>query len=589
MKKIQIILSTFIAAALIIAGCKKIDNLPFYGNGTPVTLTASKATVAPTAADSSSTVLTLNWTNPKYASDSSTYKYIVEIDTATRNFAKATRFEITGKMERSFTGRELNAILLEYGFAIGTPVKLEMRVISSYGNNNERFTSNVVTVSVTAFTDPSVFTTSSNNVTGTLATASQNALTFSWTPSFKGYSGAVTYSVQFDSSGKNFAAPLEIAVGTQIFSKPMTQGEINTTALNKGVAGGSTGKIEYRLKATTAQGAVAYSNSVAVTIQTYVPLLRFYMPGSYQTSTGNGTDWNETNAPEFVRDLRSVALNRLYYMYIYLPANTEFKVIQGRSWSINYGGTGGNLSSTAGNISVATAGYYRISIDVVSMKYDIRAGRMGFVGDGSGAGWNPPNVFPTYAMGMPYRNTFVGLTTLSNNEWKLIDNNAWNNGSNAYDETRSYGTQGASESSLETNGANFAGVTPAGRWRVIWDGRDPNNVKYWKSLATQMRVVGDGLNQAGVNDWDPPTSPQMTYSGNGVWSITIALKANKDFKFVAGAAWGEFDYEDNSGQVQTTGTVRKINWDGGPNFKTPATAGTYTITLNEYTQTVTVN
>ena len=109
------------------------------------------------------------------------------------------------------------------------------------------------------------------------------------------------------------------------------------------------------------------------------------------------------------------------------------------------------------------------------------------------------------------------------------------------------------------------------------------------SDATEMRLVGDGINQAGVNDWDPPTSPQMTYSGNGVWTITIALKADKDIKFLAGNAWGALDYEDNSGQSQATGTPKKIKWEGGNNFKTPTVAGTYTITLDENNQTMTIN
>ena len=102
-----------------------------------------------------------------------------------------------------------------------------------------------------------------------------------------------------------------------------------------------------------------------------------------------------------------------------------------------------------------------------------------------------------------------------------------------------------------------------------------------------MRLVGDGIQ--GVPDWNPGASPQMTYSGNGVWTLTIALKADKSIKFLAGNDWGAFDYEDNSGQSQATGTPRKIKWDGGPDFKTPAAAGTYTITLNENTQTVTIN
>ena len=59
------------------------------------------------------------------------------------------------------------------------------------------------------------------------------------------------------------------------------------------------------------------------------------------------------------------------------------------------------------------------------------------------------------------------------------------------------------------------------------------------------------------------------------WTITIALKAKKDIKFLVGNAWGAFDYEDNSGQSQryATGVDKPIKWEGGNNFKTPTTAG----------------
>lgn len=94
----------------------------------------------------------------------------------------------------------------------------------------------------------------------------------------------------------------------------------------------------------------------------------------------------------------------------------------------------------------------------------------------------------------------------------------------------------------------------------MWDGRDVDNIKYEMSPATEMRVVGDGMQ--GVNAWDPGASPQMTYNGNGVWSITLTLVAGKDIKFLAGNAWGAFDYEDNSGGSTATGTPRKIKWEG---------------------------
>jgi hypothetical protein len=311
------------------------------------------------------------------------------------------------------------------------------------------------------------------------------------------------------------------------------------------------------------------------------------MPGSYQGATGNGNNWDPGTAPEFIRDLRSGATNNLYYMYIFLPAGAEFKVTQGRSWDINYGGTGGNLSAGGANFTVSTSGVYRISIDRTGLKYDIREGRMGFVGGATGADWNPGNTFPNFAMGHPAPNLFVGLTTFTTGGWKLIDNNQWNNGDLTVTNTRSYGSSGGSGSLLQVNGDNMPDISAAGRYRVIWNGRNPDEVRYEISPGTEMRLVGDGI--SGVNAWDPGASPQMTYLGNGRWSITVSLLADKDIKFLAGNAWGAFDYEDASGGSQAVGVARKIRWEGGNNFKTPATGGTYTITLDENNQTVTFN
>ena len=194
-------------------------------------------------------------------------------------------------------------------------------------------------------------------------------------------------------------------------------------------------------------------------------------------------------------------------------------------------------------------------------------------------------------MGAAANNLFVGLTDLKNGGWKLIDNDKWNDGGGNPDpkDTRSYGTAGADGSTLEINGPNFADITGtplAVRKRVIWDGRDPNNVKYFMSAATEMRVVGNGL--TGVAEWNPGASPQMDYKGNGVWEATIPLLANKEIKFLAGNDWGVFDYEDNSGGSNAVGTARKIKWENGDNFKTPAVAGTYKVILNENLQTVTI-
>jgi hypothetical protein len=82
------------AVTLIIAfgACKKIADLPHYANGAAPKLSASTTTIAPTAADSSKTVLTLSWNNPKYATDSSHQKFIVEMDSVVRNFTAEVSF-----------------------------------------------------------------------------------------------------------------------------------------------------------------------------------------------------------------------------------------------------------------------------------------------------------------------------------------------------------------------------------------------------------------------------------------------------------------------------------------------------------------
>ena len=195
MKKNLVIFSITVLATVFFTACHKVDDLPFYENGNAVTLTSSKTAVTPAPADSLSEVVSFSWTNPEYATDTSNYKYVVEIDSTGRNFSQKVTKTVMGSLSTGFTGKELNDILLNYGFTLGTPYDLDVRVVSSYGNNNEQYTSNVVKLSVTAYDDPSVLSVTPTTVSPTLATASENAADFSWTPSFNGYSGVVTYAL----------------------------------------------------------------------------------------------------------------------------------------------------------------------------------------------------------------------------------------------------------------------------------------------------------------------------------------------------------------------------------------------------------
>lgn len=154
MKSIKNALLAIAGLGIILTACDKKMDMPVYKSGTAVTLTSSATTVAPLPADSNNTALTLSWTDPKIATDSTNVKYVIEIDSAGKNFAhEATRIVMTSH-SASFTGKDLNNILLANGYAFNVPVDMEIRVTSSYGNNNEQNVSNVVKVKMTPYKVP---------------------------------------------------------------------------------------------------------------------------------------------------------------------------------------------------------------------------------------------------------------------------------------------------------------------------------------------------------------------------------------------------------------------------------------------------
>lgn len=317
----------------------------------------------------------------------------------------------------------------------------------------------------------------------------------------------------------------------------------------------------------------AAANSLYVT---RTNIIRMYMPGGYQSSQGLGNDWDPPTAPELIRDIRTV--NQVYYTYAYLKSGDLFKVTEGRSWDNNWGFDGsGNLVPNGPNFSAPADGVYRISIDMTNLKYDVRQGRMGFVGAAvTGVGWNPPSVFPTSEMAYIGRDQFLGIYDFGTGGWKMIDGDSWDNANVDITKSYSYGSPGGS--SLGMNGPNMPDITTAGKYRVIWDGTDKNNIKY--SLTNgAMYVIGSGT----VGGWDnldtqnDTQRPPLTYMGNGVWQGTVNLLAG-EIKFIVLKGSWDFNYGGSGGKLS----------QGGSNISIP-TAGTYNITVNEYTQTYSIN
>jgi len=165
------------AVVLFMTACNKVSDLPKYESGNTPVLSASNNVIAPASADSNNVVLTLNWTDPGFATSPANCKYQIQVDSSGRNFSKAVTRELFGKLTTAFAAKELNAILIGFGLAYNTAYDVDIRLIASYSNNNDRKISNVVKVNYkTYLTPPKVTPPASGKlyITG-------SASTFNWT------------------------------------------------------------------------------------------------------------------------------------------------------------------------------------------------------------------------------------------------------------------------------------------------------------------------------------------------------------------------------------------------------------------------
>jgi hypothetical protein len=376
--KLLFLLSTVIIA---LAGCQKIfdkvDTLTPYGSGTAVVLSSSTTNIAPAPSDSNKVVATFSWTNPNYANDSTTSKFILEVDSSGRNFSKEIISTVTGKLNISFTGLQLNNMLAAFGFTPGQTFSFDIRVKSSYGNNNNLLLSNVITVKITSYLVPITLVPSSTNaITLLVANSSNNAISFNWNASKYGTSNIINYALQFDTVGGNFAKPQVIKYGTSLTSSILVN-DLNNAAIAAGVQGGSTKNMEFRLVSylgTTYATQMVISNTVTLSVTTFTPV----PPILYIVGDATPGGWSN---PVPLPSQQFTRINAVSYgivvnltagkSYVFLPLNGD--------WTHKYGGS----SATGGTIladgavpgtntpAPAVSGNYLIDVDFAAGKYTV--------------------------------------------------------------------------------------------------------------------------------------------------------------------------------------------------------------------------
>jgi hypothetical protein len=593
------LLFAILACLIFLGACKKIEiDTDSTGEAVgPLSLIApaDNNELLLNSADPSGIIL-FKWTAAKPGINSAvTYKFRLDLKTgdfsaplyeaSSDNSGTATQFSITQTA--------LDALLGTKGIAANARGEFKWMVVASNTKNGSQ-SSSANKINITRFgiglNSFTIFAPASSTATQTIdPSAAATFFNFKWqktvaTPA----STPVTYKVafvkkSFDGLGNALAPDFSHA----LFSIASNNSGVDTFANVswKQMSDSLTahGQTDLSVVSQLQWKAIATAGTFSAGSDFYNDLVllrevKMYLVGSFQLPV----PWTPAAGTLMIPDTRTGLSNNMYYAYIYFPAGTDFKFLQGTDWgqpNFGDGGSGILVPNGSVNFHITTAGVYRVSMNKSTLKYDISTGRMGMVGSSqTPTQWDPPTVFPAFGMGFINTNQFLGVKHLVPGGWKLIDNNAWDNGSQLPNETRSYGSTGPSGSDLQVNGPNMPDIVTTGDYRIVWDASDVKHPLYMQMPITEMRIVGNGM--TGFADWDPPTAPAMTYGGNGVWTKTLSLIAGKEIKFLAGNAWGAFDYENAGGG--------KIKYDGGGNFATPATTGTYTVTLNENTGTVTI-
>jgi starch-binding outer membrane protein SusE/F len=586
--RLKQILLLLTGSLLFLAACKKVEDLPYYDNGKAVTLTASQTTIAPTAADSLNNVVTFSWTNPEYATDSSNQKFVLEIDSSGRNFSNRVTKTVNGTLNASFTGKELNNILAGFGFAAGQTFSFDVRVISSYANNNEQLNSNIIKVSISSYKVPVTLTPSSTSaLVLQVSNATNTAISFNWNASPYG-ANTINYALQLDTAGGNFANPQVKQLGTSLNSS-FTVNELNTAAIAAGVIGGSTKNVEFRIVSYLGGGysnVLGFSNTVTVSVTTFTPIpSNFYIVGD-ATPLGWNNNANLSPSQEFTR-ISDVSYGIVINLtaggsYLFLPVAGD--------WSHKFGGTsatGGTLLADgavpgSNTPAPATSGTYQIIVNFQTGTYTVTPytstipSNLYIVGDATAGGWNNPVPTPAQQFTKIDAGSYGIITNLEAGKSYLFLplNGNWDH---------KYGGASASGGALLADGAVPGSNTPApaatGTYKIVVNFiNNTYTVTPYTGVEVpaNLYIVGDAT-PGGWGNPVPVPSQQFTKLSNGEFKLTVPLAATGSYLFLP--VNGSWDHK-FGGTSPSAGTLLVDGAVPGSNTPGPGDAGNYNITVN---------
>ncbi len=441
---LKLVLAVSVLTAFL--ACKK-DTTPFFVNGTVPVLSSSVKSIAATPADSLGNVVAFSWTSPQYSTSQGSVKYIIQMDSSGRGFSKAVSFTVFGVLSDTFTAKQINDVLLGFGFSFGVAYNVDVRLISSYANNNEQYTSVPLTLQMTPYKVPPK-----------VAPPDSSQLYIIGGATIGGWNQPVPVPLQkFTRVDSVTYQGTFYLTGGGAYDLLPVNGSWSTkyNVANNSVPGISAGG-DFQFSTGPGNDIPAPAKTGIYTILvnfqsgkfTVTPVNVFsfiYAPGDYQ-------GWSPSTAPA----LASINSDGNYEGYVNITTTGGFKFTSEQDWNgTNYGDTAANgqsgiLNAGGGNnLNIPATGYYKINASTSADTWSGLATTWSLIGGFAASGWSTDIPMTYNAASNSWKGT---ITTAVGDQFKFRANGAW---------TLNYGDNNGN-GTLQSGGANINAPATAG-------------------------------------------------------------------------------------------------------------------------------
>ena len=421
----------------------------------------------------------------------------------------------------------------------------------------------------------------------TLANKDQNFATFSWTAPDFGFKSAVTYTLEADLAGNNFANAIELAT-TSSLSAALNVGATNDLLLGLGLVPETPTEVQLRVTSFLDDDVEpVVSNAITVTLTAYATS---FPPiwGRGAALKGWGSSWPgeevEWQSTEF----------RKYETIAYFTSGETFRWFAQLDWnpvSYNYpyfttvSSVFENANDNDSNLRVAgSTGWYRVGVDLTAKTVTaVAVDEPVLYVTGSITGWNQPGTGASVKMTYIKPGVFqADVPLVSDGTFRFFAQANWNPTSYNFP----YFTSVPQDfENANDDDSNFRYTGSTGTKKITVD-LNEKTVTVGDPPLPVLYITGDDFGWD-WNDDDDPGYEQMTYNaGSGTFTFTAELTNNALFRFFPQKGWSS-----SYGYNYFT-TIDSELGDQGPgdhNFRYLGTTGSRTITVNLTAKTVTLD